>query len=102
MDRVVAQHEWVWMLDRGSQDERCVTVRLQLDRAAGFFENGELPCADRRGRAQAALVDREPCDGVPFGRGVAPALPVLQADVQIIYAGGGTNRAASATVASKN
>src|SRR2546430_12737274 len=101
MHRVVAQHEGVRMLDRGSQDERRVAVRLQLDGAVGFFENGELARTNRRGRSQVAFVDREPCDGVPFGRRVAPALPVLQADVQIIYAGGGTNRAASATVASK-
>src|SRR5439155_1379254 len=102
MDRVVAQHERVWMLDRRSQDERCVTVRLQLDGATGFFENGELPFTDRRGRTQVALVDREPSDGVPFGRRVAPALPVRQADVKIVDACGGANRAAGPTVASEN
>src|SRR5712691_1158950 len=102
MDRVVAQHERVWMLDRRSQDERCVTVRLELDGGAGFFENGELPCSDRRVRPQATLVDSEPCDGVSVRRRVAPALPVLQTDVEIVDTGGGTNRTAGPTVASKN
>src|SRR6266404_948476 len=102
MDRVVAQHERVWMLDRGSQHERRVTVRLELDGAAGFLENGELSCTDRRVRPQAALVDSEPCDGVPVGRLVAPALPVLQADVEIVDAFGDTNRAAGGTVASEH
>src|ERR1700687_5350482 len=90
------------MLDRGSEDERRITVRLQLDSAAGFLENGELACTDGRVRAQTALVDSEPCDGVSVGRLVAPALPVFQADVEIVDACGGANRADGGTVASKN
>src|SRR6202171_5965285 len=90
------------MLDRRSEDERGVTIRLQLDGAAGFLENRKLTCTDRRVRPQATLVDSEPCDGVSVARRVAPALPVLQADVEIVDACGGTNRAAGGTVASKN
>src|SRR5260221_812866 len=102
VDRVVAQDERVRMLDRRSQDERRVAIRLELDRVAGFLENGDLPREDRLVRPQGAFFDRQPCDRVSVGRRVAPALPVFQADVQIVDARGGTNWADGAAVTSED
>src|SRR5258706_3559986 len=39
---------------------------------------------------------------MPFGRRIAPALSVLQTDVEVVDACGGTNRAAGLTVAPEN
>src|SRR5207302_1937713 len=82
--------------------ERCVAVRLQLDRAAGFFENGELSFADRRGRPQFTFIDGEPRDGVPFGRRVAPVLAIFKSHVKIVDVCRCANNAAGLTTASKN
>ena len=60
----------------------------------GFFEYGELPSPIGAGDRKPPSVDREPCDGVAVGRRVAPALSVLQTDVEVVDACGGTNRAA--------
>src|SRR5258706_3007546 len=82
MHRVVAEHERVRMLDRRSQDERRASIRLEIDWLAGFLQDGDPSPADPGLRTQAALVDGEPGDRVSVGRRVAPALAVLQADVQ--------------------
>src|SRR5258706_1679870 len=102
MHRVVAEHEPVRMLDRRSQDERRVSIRLEIDGLAGFLEDGQLSRSDRRLRTQAALVDGEPGDRVSVWRHVAPALAVLPPDVQIVDARGRANRARGAAIAAEN
>src|SRR5215470_8972037 len=84
VDRVVPEHQVVRMLDRGAEDKRRLALCLDVDRSLGFLEYGELAREDRFACEHTTLVRGKPGNTVACGRHVAPALAVLEADMEVV------------------
>src|SRR5262245_28868402 len=98
MDRVVAEHQVVRMLDCGPENERRLALCLELDRLLGLCEYGEFARADRLACEQATLVDSKPGNAVSRRRHVAPTLAILEPNVEVVDPRRCTDDAARASI----
>ena len=84
VNRVVAEHEVMGMLDRRPEDELRVTFCHERQNAIRFFEHGNLVLQHMACRVKLARTWRHPADRVPGRRLIAPVFSILQPDMEVV------------------
>src|SRR5271154_4066348 len=98
VNRVVTEHQLVWMLGRGTENESRRAVRLDDKRLAGLLERDKFADGHRLRCAYGPLGDCEPGHFMISRWLIGPAFTGRESNVQIVNALRRENRAFGTTV----
>src|SRR5437773_2768172 len=85
MNRVIAEHEVMGMLDGRTEDKARVFERFKFESAVRFFEHRQLALVHDLRRCELSPMHGDPGDRVIVRRIVAPLLALLERNVQIVH-----------------
>src|SRR6266571_6718627 len=85
MNRVIAEHEVMGMLDGRTEDKARVFACFKFEGLVRLFEHRELALVHDLRRCELSPMHGDPGDRVIVRRIIAPLLALLQRDIQIVH-----------------